>query len=127
MEERKTAAIVLPIVALIVIFFTVILPEIRYKSTHTISFKTCTVNFNYFDDAGFDSDVDRVSNNKLALCLCNVYTKKPDTIVGNKIIKICRQYGSHNTDDSIRWDGFKNLDSIIKNEHVVFDTLIYLD
>ncbi|BAU52422.1 hypothetical protein MgSA37_00583 [Mucilaginibacter gotjawali] len=39
MEERKTAAIVLSILALVIIFFTVILPEIKFRGTQTLSFK----------------------------------------------------------------------------------------
>jgi len=123
MEERKTAAIVLSIIALIVIFFAVILPEIRYKSTQTISFKACTVKFKYFD-AGLDYDVNRSANNKLALCLCDIYAHKPDTAVANKILKIYKEYGDR---DSLSFGHKYNLDSLVKNKKTVFDTTIWAD
>jgi hypothetical protein len=126
MEERKTAAIVLSVLALIVVFFTTILPYIRYKSTQTLSYDTCTVHFKYFNK-GLDDDVYRAANNKLALCLCNVYIKKPDTALGNRILSIYRQYGSHNGNDSLTYNHTKNLDSIIKNKPMAFDTVILVD
>src|ERR1700733_10398278 len=100
MEERKTAAIALSVLALIAIFFMVILPYVRHKGTQTLSFSTCTVHFKYFDK-GLEDDTYRAAKNELALCLCDVYVKKPDTAVGNQIISIYRQYGSHNGFDSL--------------------------
>jgi hypothetical protein len=126
MEERKTAAIVLSIIALIVIFYTAILPEIRYRGAQTISFKSCTVHYKYFDK-GLVPDADRAANNKLALCLCNSYTQKRDTGVAKQILKIYRGYGSHHGSDSISYTHRGNLDSIIKERKTVFDTLISLD
>jgi len=119
MEERKTAAIVLSVIALVIIFFTAILPEIRYRSTQTVSFKSCTVHFNYFDK-GMVADADRAANNKLALCLCDIYARKPDSAVAGKILKIFKQYDSTG-------HGKGNIDSIIKNKKVAFDTLIEMD
>lgn len=121
MEERKTAAIVLPIIALIILFFTVIFPEIRKPKT--ISFKACTVKFKYFD-AGLDYDVNRSANNKLALCLCDIYAHKPDTAVANKILKIYKEYGDR---DSLSFGHKYNLDSLVKNKKTVFDTTIWAD
>jgi hypothetical protein len=126
MEERKTAAIVLSILALIAIFFMVILPYIRHKSTQTLSFKTCTVHFKYWDKAP-DEDTYRAAKNKLALCLCNVYTKMPDTSVSHQIISIYREYGSHYGHDSLTFNQTTNIDSIIKNKRMAFDTLILID
>ncbi|MDF2430695.1 MAG: hypothetical protein JWP44_326 [Mucilaginibacter sp.] len=122
MEERKTAAIVLGIIGLIVVFFTVILPEIRLRSTQTISFRNCTVHFKYWDK-GLVSDIYRVSQDKLALCLCKGYQQKPDTALGNRIIQIYRQYGSDNDSTKL----YNNVDSIIKHKSEVLDTLITLD
>jgi len=124
MEERKTAAWILGIIALVVIFFTVILPEIRFRSTQTLSFKNCTIHFKY-DDKSLASDVYRTSQNKLGLCLCGIYNQKPDTSVGKRIIQIYRQYGNHDNYDSIRLTN--NIDSIIKHKFAVLDTLVLLD
>ena len=126
MEERKTAFIVLSVIALIILFYAAILPEIRYRGSQTISFKTCTVHYKYFDK-GFVDDADRAANNELALCLCNSYAKKRDTAVANQILKIYRKYGSHNGADSISYRHHDNLDSIIKERKTAFDTLILLD
>jgi hypothetical protein len=127
MEERRTAAIVLSVLTLIIIFFAVILPYIRHKSTQTLSFGTCAVQFKYFDK-GLENDTYRAAKNKLALCLCNVYIKNPDTAVGNQIISIYRQYGGHSASyDSLTYNHTTNLDSIIKNKRTAFDTLITVD
>jgi hypothetical protein len=126
MEERKTAAIVLSVLVLIVIFFTMILPYIRHKGTQTLSFNACTIHFEYFDK-GLEDDTYRAAKNKLALCLCNVYQKKPDTAVANQILGIYRLYGNHNGVDSASYNRTTNLDSIIKNKSMVFDTLVYVD
>lgn len=123
MEERKTAAIVLSIVALVIIFYTAILPEIRFRGTQTISFKSCKVNFKYFDK-GLISDIDRAANNKLALCLCDIYAHKPDTAVARKILNIYNQYG---TRDSLSVHHKDSLNSIISDKKTVFDTLILID
>ncbi len=124
MPERKPAAIVLGIIGLAIVFFTVILPEIRFRSTQTISFKTCTVHFKYWDK-GLVPDIGRVSENKLALCLCTLYQKKPDTGVAHRIVQIYQQYGNHIKEDSGRFH--HNIDSIIKHRDEVLDTLLALD
>lgn len=126
MEERKVAAIVLPIVAIIVIFFTVILPEIHHTGIQTLSFKSCTVNFKYSNIIS-ESDINRISQNKLALCLCSLYKNKPDTTVANRIIKIYRQYDLLNNTDSLYLNKTPNLDSILKNKAAVFDTTVVID
>ncbi|MDP9078455.1 MAG: hypothetical protein M3O71_13565 [Bacteroidota bacterium] len=126
MEERKTAAIVLSIIALITIFYTAILPEIRYRSTQTISFKTCSIDFKYVDK-GLVTDVYRAANNKLALCLCGAYQQKHDTAIANRIFKIYREYGSHYGVDSVSNRSNRNIDSIIRNRKAIFDTLILID
>jgi hypothetical protein len=125
MEERETAAIVLSVIALVIIFYTAILPEIRFRGTQTLSFKGCTVHFKYFDK-GLVPDADRAANNKLALCLCDVYAQKPDSAVANRILKIYREYGTQNIADSNSYN-HTNLDSLTKNKKLAFDTLILLD
>ena len=124
MEERRTAVWVLGIIGLGIIFFTVILPEIRFRSTQTISFKNCIVHFKYWDK-GLVPDIYRISQNKLGHCLCSIYKQKPDTSVGNHIIQIYQQYGNHHNYDSIRLRN--NVDSIIKHKNAVLDTLVLID
>jgi hypothetical protein len=125
MEERRTAAIVLSILALITIFFTVVLPFIRSKQTQTLIFRGCKVQYKYSKEVPGD-DLDRAENNKFALCLCGLYMQKPDTSVGNKILSIYRQYDKGtNTTDGLEYD--KNLNSLIKNRKALLDTLISID
>ena len=121
MEERKTAAIVLGILGVVVLFFTVILPWIRFHSTQTISFKNCTVHFDYWDK-DYVTDIDRVAHNKLALCLCDSYQQKPDTAVANNIVQIYKQYDNY---DSTRFT--YTIDSVIKHKKMVLDTTIAVD
>ena len=124
MEERKTAAVVLGILALIVIFFTVILPWINDNSTQTLAFKNCAVHFKYSRrEPG--PDLYCASQNKLAHCLCKSYQQNPDTAVSNHIIKIYREYGNHYGADRIR--RYTNIDSIIKHKSDVLDTLVLVD
>jgi hypothetical protein len=121
MEERKTAAVVLGIIALIVVFFVVTLPGIRFRGVHTLSFKSCTVHFKY-DHAGLESDIYRAAQNKLALCLCKVYQQTPDTAIANHIMQNYRQYGAH---DNLYFHS--TIDSVIKHKNEVLDTLILVD
>lgn len=123
MEERKTAAIVIGVVALIVIFITAILPEARYRGTQTVAFRDCAVHFNYNSEAS-GADIYRAAQNKLALCLCNSYLQKPDTALSNHIIQIYRQYGNRYLDSLGR---FNNVDSIIKHKNELLDTLVLID
>lgn len=126
MEERKTAAIVLSGLALIAIFFIMILPYLRHKSTQTLSLGTCTVHFKYFDK-GLEDDTYRAAKNKLALCLCDVYVKKPDTAVGNQIVTIYRQYESHNGYVSLANNRTISPDSVTEYKKMAFDTLVLVD
>ncbi len=77
MEERKTAAIVLSIVALIGIYFFVVVPYINLKKAHTISFKGCTISFYYRYSVDTTEDAYNAAQNQLGLCLCKAYDKKP--------------------------------------------------
>lgn len=93
MEERKTAAIVLSILALIALFFIVILPYIHLKSTHTLSFKNCSIPFKYIYEIDTTDDGYTIAQNKLGLCLCNAYHKKPAPDISKKIMELYKKYG----------------------------------
>ena len=123
MEERKTAVIVLGIVAVIIIFITVIIPETRFRGTKIIAFRNCSVSFHY-DDKDDTSNIRGISQKKLALCLCNTYGQKPDTALSNRIIQIYRQYGNRYIDSL---GLYNNIDSIIKHKSELLDTMILLD
>src|ERR1700753_147149 len=91
MEERRTAAWVLGVLAIIALFFIVILPRKRHNDVQKLAFKSCAVNF-YYNIPDEDSDVSRAAHNTLALCLCKLYQQKPDTATGKKITDIFRHY-----------------------------------
>jgi hypothetical protein len=124
MEERKTAAWVLGVIGLGIIFFTVVLPAIRFRSTQTISFQSCTVHFQ-FSEKYDAADIYGASQNKLGVCLCNIYKQKPDTSISNQIIKIYKKYGNHYLYDSVRL--YNNIDSIMKYKDKLFDTVVQVD
>ena len=127
MEERKTAAIVLSILALVIIFFTVILPEIKFRGTQTLSFKGCAIHFTYYSHAT-SADEDVIAQNKLGLCLCSLYDKKHDTAVAKKILYLYYKSGSSTTHDSLKHIGNNKIDSILKYRNKAFnDTVIMLD
>jgi len=121
MEERRIAAIVLFVLALIVLIFTVILPFINKKRTHTISFKTCKFDFKYRYDVDTADDWFIVAQHHLALCLCKVYTKKYDTATSRQIMKIYKQYGTPIILDSIENSRYKNIDSVLKYKNKAFN------
>ncbi|HEY4324520.1 MAG TPA: hypothetical protein VGN20_11055 [Mucilaginibacter sp.] len=127
MEERKTAAIVLSILAFILIFFTVILPYFKLKSDQTLSFKTCTVHFKYRYSIDTTEDAYTVAQNELALCLCKVYDKKQDIEISKRIMKIFKKYGSPISPDSASFSKYNNLDSVLKYRKVAFDPMIAVD
>ena len=122
MEERKTAVVVLSIIALIFIALFYVMPKKTNEETQTVSFKGCAIHFNYFEQ-GLEADIERAANNKLALCLCDTYRRKLDSSISNRIIQIYRKYNMDS--DSARINN--NLDSIIKYRKTVLDTLILLD
>lgn len=127
MEERKTAAIVLSILALVAIFFMVIMPYINLKRTHTLSYKTCSIAFNYVYNTDSLDDGYRTAQNKLALCLCHTYEKQKNVPIARQILKIYKQYGTSVSPDSIHYLKYANLDSILKYRKMAFDTLILFD
>lgn len=126
MEERKTAAIVLSILALIVLFFSVIMPYINFRRSHTLLIKTCKIDFNYIYSIDTADDGVRAAQNKLALCLCHLYDKKKDTAVAKQILKIHQQYGTSVSPDSTGHLRY-SLDSILKYRKKAFDTTILFD
>lgn len=121
MEERRTAAIVLSVLASIVLIFTVILPYINRKRVHTLSFKTCTVDFKYRYDVDTTDDWYIIAQNDLALCLCRVYTKTQDSAVARQIMKIYKQFGTPISLDKIEYSRYDNLDSILKYKNKAFN------
>lgn len=116
MEERRTAVWVLGILALIIWLVIHFWPN-PYKGTQTIAYKSCKINFTY-NNGKFDPTIYSVNQNKLALCLCERYQKKHDTLIANKIIEIQKEFdgGGDYRDYTI--------DSLLKHKAAVFDTVI---
>ena len=127
MEERKTAAIVLSIVALIGIYFFAVVPYINLKKAHTISFKGCTISFYYRYSIDTTEDAYNAAQNQLGLCLCKAYDKKPDAIIGKQIMKIYFKYGSPIAQDTLNREQHDNLDIVLKHRNEVFNPKILWD
>jgi hypothetical protein len=124
MEERKTAAIILSILAFIAIVFFIILPYINKKRTHTLSYSTCSVDFKYRYDVDTLDDFYFIAQNDLALCLCNAYLKKPVDTVARQILKIYKSYGTSISRDSVNNMRYNNLDSILKYKEKAFTRVL---
>ncbi len=114
MEERKTAAIVLPIVALIFIYIFWIRPYIDLKKEHTLSFKTCSVKFHYRYAVSIDEASYGGAQTELVMCVCSLYMRKPDTAARRFIMDFYKTYGQNPSPDSLHRPQYNNLDSIIK-------------
>lgn len=127
MEERKTAAIVLGILAVIIIIFTIVIPKIKFKSTQTLSYNNCTIHFRYARETDTSDDGYIAGQDKLGLCLCSVYDKRHDTTISKKIMELYRKYGSPVTLDTNKKADYNNLDSVLKYKHKAFDTVIMED
>lgn len=121
MEERKTAAIVLPIVVLILLYFFWYRPYRALHSTHTLSYKTCSVEFNYRYAIDTAEDAYVVAESQLTMCLCSLYIKKPDSIIGNKIMQFYKLHGQNPSPDSIHRKQYDNLDSVLKYSDKAID------
>ena len=126
MEERKTAAIVLGIIALVVIIFTVIMPYINERKTQTLQFRSCTVHFKYHDGYSPNYDIYRVAQSNFALCLCKIY-QPGDTAISDRIIKIYKETGNPIGPDTVYKLKNSGVDNIIKYRSKAFDTLILVD
>jgi hypothetical protein len=124
MEERKTAAIVLSIVALIFIYLIVIRPYIDLKRAHTVSFKNCSVSFYYRYNVDTIEDAYSSAQDSLALCLCKAYDKKADSVIGKQIMKIYLKYGNIDNLDTINHSRYHTLDTILKHRNITFNTKI---
>ncbi|EHQ30030.1 hypothetical protein [Mucilaginibacter paludis] len=131
MEERKTAAVVLGIFVLIALGLIIILRQKQhhqaqalFATTKTISFKTCTIRYKYWNK-GLMGDIERAAQNELALCLCDSYRQQRDTAVANRIMRIYKRYGNHYGPDSLSL--YNSVDSLIKNRNRVLDTLVLAD
>jgi hypothetical protein len=100
----------------------VIIPYINLKKTYTLSYKTCTVEFKYHYEIDTADDAYHLAQNKLGLCLCNAYLKRPDTATANEIMKMYKKYGRNACPDTINSAKYNNLDSILKYRNIAFDT-----
>ena len=127
MEEKKTAAIVLSILALITIFFFGVLPYINRKRTYTLSYKSCTVHFKYAYQVDTTDDGFVAAQNELALCLCNAYEKKHDTDIARQIMKLNKKYGNYISPDSANHSPYSNIDSVLKYKNTAFNPKIMVD
>lgn len=114
MEEKKTAAIVLSILALVAIFFFGVLPYIDKKSTHILAYSNCKIKFKYRYDVDALDDFYIIAQNDLGLCLFGSYLKKHNDTVAKKIIDIYKKYGHSICPDTINEVRYRNLDSILK-------------
>jgi hypothetical protein len=118
MEERKTAAIVLSIVALIGFFFTVVMPYIKLNRTYTLAYDGCSIPFRY-DNSVDEKDPGYISaQNKLGLCLSNQYYNHPEPKLSRYIMQLYINYSNSYANDSIRYN---LIDSVVTNRERVFD------
>lgn len=92
-----------------------------------LSYQDCKVSFKY--SGTLDTlDLEYQSAKKeLAGCLCESYIKTGDTRTSKRIMELYNRYGNPIKPDSSKYDAYKNLDSIIKYQKSVFDTMILLD
>lgn len=114
MEERKTAAIVLPIVALICFYIFWIRPYIDFKKEHTLSFKTCSVKFHYRYSVDTSETSYQIAQTDLIMCACSLYIRKPEIVTAKFIMNYYKKYGQNPSPDSLHHSQYNNLDSIIK-------------
>ena len=127
MEERKTVGSVLMALAFIAVICFGVVPYIRLKSTHTLTFKNCSVEFKYYGSPDTTDDGYRYAKGKLGLCLCNAYIRKKDPIIGKQIMELHKQYGNSVAPDSTPHANYNKLDSIVKYRKMAFDTAMLLD
>jgi hypothetical protein len=127
MAERRTAGVVLGGLAFIAVICFWVLPYIIFKSTHTLSFKNCSVEFKYYAAVDTADDGYRLAKSKLALCLCNAYPHEKDSTTGKQIMKLHKQYGNSVAPDSTLYYKYNKLDSIVKYRKMAFDTVLALD
>lgn len=127
MEERRTAAIVLSVLGFIVLVFTVIVPYINLKRTYAISYRACSISFQYEHSIDTADEGYKAAQNKLALCLCKAYDKKPDTAVARKIMLLYNKCGVSACQDTFGHASYNNLDSVLKYREQVFNPVILID
>ncbi len=127
MAERRTAGVVLGGLAFIAVVCFWVLPYIILKSTHTLSFKNCSVEFKYYVAVDTADDGYQLAKHKLALCLCNAYSRKKDIEVGKQLIKLYRQHGNSIAPQGDSRGSYNSLDSILKYRTMAFDTVLVSD
>ncbi len=121
MEERRVAAIVLSIVALIFWIIFWLLPYIDLKKEHTLSFKTCSVRFHYSHDIDMHEADYTIAKTQLVMCSCSLYLHKPDTATARFIMDFYKEHGHNPSPDSIHLSQYNKLDSIIKYRDIALD------
>jgi len=121
MEERRVAAYVLSVVALIfwVIFW--LIPYIDFKKEHTLTFKTCSIKFHYYHNSDTSDQYYNIAQTDLTMCLCSLYMHKPDTAIARYIMSFYKTYGRNPSPDSLHQSRYNNLDSIIKYREKALD------
>lgn len=92
-----------------------------------LTFKSCTVTFNYRFSIDTASDQYYSAKRKLGLCLCEAYLKKANLPTAKQILVLYKHYGYLLHQDSINYKPHTNLDTILKYRTQVFDPVILWD
>ncbi|WP_448701490.1 hypothetical protein ACFGVR_04755 [Mucilaginibacter sp. AW1-3] len=121
MEERKTAAYVLSVVALIFLYIFWLRPYRDLKKEHTLSFKTCSVKFHYRYAVDTNETSYGIAKTELVMCVCSLYMHKPDTAAARFIMNYYKKHGQNPSPDSLHHAQYNNLDSIIKYREKALD------
>ena len=127
MDERKwTLVLILLIISGIGIYYLV--AYINRRSEHIVAFKACTIKYRYRADApDMDGEENRAATGRLARCLCKLYSQKPDTVIARKIMEIYNSNGHRILFNTSHNKIYNKLDSVIKYQQMVFDTLALYD
>ncbi|MFC0512664.1 hypothetical protein ACFFGT_00575 [Mucilaginibacter angelicae] len=127
MDERKwTLAVILLLLSCIGIYN--LYNYINRRSERAVSFKNCTIKYQYrMDSPDMDGEEYRAATGRLASCLCKSYSQKPDTAIARKIMEIYNSQGQHILFNTAHIKNYSKLDSIIKYQKSVFDTLALYD
>lgn len=127
MDERKWTLVVILMLAAGIGIYN-LCNYINRRSEHAVSFKNCAIKYQYrMDSPDMDGDEDHATTGRLARCLCKSYLQKPDTSVARKIIEIYNSQGQHILSNTVHSKTYSKLDSIIKYQKSVFDTLALYD
>ena len=121
MEERRTAAWVLGILALLALLLFIVLPRYKHNAEQTLAFRSCVVHFRYDDKQVADEDIYRSATSRLGLCLCKLYRQNPDFETRDSIMSIFNRDNHDSTGVTF------TIDSVIKHKYTVFDTTITIE